>query len=115
MSEKRQRSDQHRIRLTPAERLLLNARAEAAGMSVAAYVRHQALGEEGPRSVRRVPVDALAVRQLAGQLGSVGNNLNQLTRMAHMGDLDAPAELAAVLDRVNDAADACLAALGYKP
>ncbi len=115
MSEKRQRSAMVTLRMTPGERLLLRTRAEAAGMSDAAYVRHQALGEAGPRSVRRLPVDAVAVRHLVGRLGSVGNNLNQLTRLAHMGDLEAPGELAMVLDEVHQAADACMSALGYKP
>jgi hypothetical protein len=111
-TEQRQRRELHAIRLTPAERAELNRRAEAAGMSVAAYVRHQALGAAGPRSGRRLSIDAVLIRQLIGQLGYVGNNLNQLTRLANMGDLEEPAELIPVLRKIDEAADACMTALG---
>ncbi len=114
-SEKRQRMAVHAIRLTPAERDELARRAEAAGLSVAAYVRHQALGSPGPRSLRRLSVNAALVRQLIGQLGYVGNNLNQLTRLANMGDLEEPAELVSVLRKIDETADACMAALGRDP
>jgi len=114
-SEKRKRAEQHRIRLTTSERKELNMRAEAAGMSVAAYVRHQALGAPGPRSVKRLPLDAVLVRQLIGQLGYIGNNLNQLTRAVNVGDIVEPRELAPVLREVNEAIKTNMALIGRSP
>ena len=115
-SERRQRSEQHRIRLTAAERTELNHRAELAGLSVAAYVSHRAIGTEGPRSMRSAPLPAeRAVRDLLGQLGYVGNNLNQLTRAVNMGDLEEPRELASVLTRLYDLQDAFHALLPRRP
>jgi len=39
---------------------------------------------------------------LRGDLGYIGNNLNQLTRLANMGDLDRPADLNRVLREALD-------------
>jgi hypothetical protein len=38
--------------------------------------------------------------ELRGDLGYVGNNLNQLTRLANIGDMDRPADLDSVLARL---------------
>jgi hypothetical protein len=43
--------------------------------------------------------------RLRGDLGYLGNNLNQLTRLANMGDLDRPRDLDAVLRRIMDLLD----------
>ena len=113
-TEKRQRTATIRLRLTPAEKAEIEARAERAGMASPAYLRQQALGEAGPRSVRRLPVDAILIRQAIGQMNYVGNNLNQLARRANMGDLDGAdaRELAPVLRKINDTAEAFMSALG---
>ena len=111
-SEKRQRAEQHRIRLTAAERVELNRRAAEAGMSVAAYVRHQALDTSGPRSARRFTLDEILIRQLIGEISRIGNNLNQLTRLANMGDLEEPRELAPVLHRTDELLVSCMSAIG---
>lgn len=80
-TERRQRSAAPaRMRLTAAERAQLEERAERAGLTVGAYMRHQCLGEAGPRAVRRPPVERKALAQLLGQLGKVGGNVNQIAR-----------------------------------
>jgi hypothetical protein len=43
--------------------------------------------------------------RLRGDLGYLGNNLNQLTRLANMGDLDRPRDRDAVLRRIMDLLD----------
>jgi hypothetical protein len=111
-SEKRQRTALHMVRLTPAEKIALSERAKAAGMDVAAYVRHQALGAAGPRVVRRLTADMAELARLRGALGYVGNNLNQLTRLANMGDMDRPQDLDEVLSRVMSMLDEVRAAMG---
>ena len=114
-SEKRERKKLQAIRLTVEEHAALVKRAEQAGMSIGAFIRHQALGDAGPRSVRRLSLDAVLIRKAIGQLNYVGNNLNQLTRLANMGDLDEPRELAPVLRKIDETADAYMAALGRDP
>ena len=111
-SEKRQRTAQHRIRLTPAEKAQLDERAEAAGLDVAAYVRDRTLGTPGPRIVRRMTADLAELARLRGALGYVGNNLNQLTRLANMGELDRPRELDETFARVRALMDELRAAMG---
>ncbi len=82
---KRQRTELIATRWTPEERAELEARAERAGVSVAAYLRQQALGGSGPRARRRPHADAAALLQLLGQVGRIGSNINQLAHAANAG------------------------------
>lgn len=75
------------IRLTHTERAALDAAAEASGLGPSSYARRatmEAVGRE--TSVRRRPGGlAQAVTQALGDLGRVGNVVNQLARYAHQG------------------------------
>jgi Bacterial mobilisation protein (MobC) len=96
------------FQLTPSERVDLERRAEDRGMVLAEFVRACCLlnhgAGEAPGSRPRLP-EATA---LLGELGRVGNNLNQLARHANMsGSLpeetllrDAITELKATLGRI---------------
>ena len=96
------------FQLTPSERADLERRAEAQGMLLAEFVRACCLLNHGsgdiPYSRPRMH-DATA---LLGELGRVGNNLNQLARHANStGCLpeaallrDAITELKATLERI---------------
>jgi predicted DNA-binding protein len=93
-SETRQRDYVLRVRLDPAERERLSALAEAAGRSVAVYVREAAL-QQAPRSR---DADRIIVA-----LSRIGNNLNQIAKVAHRtGAVDAEPLRAALaeLERV---------------
>ncbi len=59
-------------------------------MTRAAWSRTALLGDAGPRSQRRVPSDAQALRQILGHLGRVGNNINQIAYQLNTGG---PADL----------------------
>lgn len=84
-SEKRQRTDTIYARVTPAEKAAFLSRADKAGMTAAAFTRAALIGEAGPRAQRRMPADATALRQVLGQLGKTGSNLNQIARYLHTG------------------------------
>ena len=118
-SEKRQRTAQHRIRLTPDEAANLKARADAAGMDVAAYVRRQTLDEPGPRTRRRMAVDVAELARARGALGYVGNNLNQIARAVNVGGaealLDERRDVETTLARLNSLMDEITAAMGQAP
>lgn len=88
-SEKRRRTTQILVRVTPDEYAAIDDSAAADRLSPAAYLRAAGLG--GGDFVRR---DAA---QIVGALGRVGNNLNQLTVHAHRGRLPAAQELDAVI------------------
>lgn len=75
------------LRLNPDERAALDAAAEAVGLGPCSYARRAVMAAVGrSASVRRRP-DGLAhaVGQALGDLGRIGNLLNQLTRHAHVG------------------------------
>lgn len=84
-SEKRQRTEAIYARVTPDEKTAFLARADRAGMAAAAFARVALIGEAGPRAQRRMPADAAALRQVLGQLGKTGSNLNQIARYLHTG------------------------------
>lgn len=79
---------------THAEFAQLQAAAEASGMTHAAFVRAAALGAKPRAKPARVTADTIR------QLTAVGNNLNQLTKLAHAGRAPAIELLEAALNEV---------------
>jgi Bacterial mobilisation protein (MobC) len=80
-SEKRRRQAQIKIRLTEDERRILDDK--RGEMSPGDYIRHALLGS---RRMRRRPspsADTAALVKLHAQLGAIGNNLNQIARVAN--------------------------------
>ncbi|MFP5288012.1 MAG: plasmid mobilization protein [Thermoanaerobaculia bacterium] len=75
------RSKRIRIRVSEIELALLEE--GAAGMPLPRWIRERLLGE--PKS--SLPAVPPANREIAGQLAKLGNNLNQLVRLAHTGRL----------------------------
>jgi len=80
-------------RVSPEQYEEIRERARACGLSVAAYVRLAALG------VTPVLRRGSDVRPSIAALNRVGNNLNQLTRLANQG-MPFPAELATTIASV---------------
>lgn len=70
------------FQLTPSERRNLERRAEQNGMLLAEYVR-QYLPLGVPRRNRRQAQRSLDGTALIGELGRIGNNLNQLAKHAN--------------------------------
>ena len=72
-----------RTHCTKSERSAIEAKAQQAGLSLSEYQRRALL-----KSMVKVQ-DNLPVVQAIKQLSGIGNNLNQLTRKAHIhGDYD---------------------------
>lgn len=72
--------------LTEAEETLLAAKSQAAGLSIASFLRASALGDAGPRA-RRVPTIEKEILGLAiAELNKVGSNVNQIARSSNKGD-----------------------------
>jgi hypothetical protein len=110
-SEKRQRNKQCKVRLTEKEFAQLAALAEKAEWSLAAIFRAAALGNPGPRAHRRVPADEAILRQVLGQCGRIGNNLNQIAKHLNKGQRASIPELDAALSAHIDIRNAILKAL----
>jgi hypothetical protein len=72
------------IRLRPDDQLLLRERAGARGLPVATYV--SVLTRAHLRSLAPLPKgELLALKQAVSELGTIGRNLNQITRAANQG------------------------------
>ena len=80
-----------KLRVTPAEKEVITAKAEIQGQTVTDFIRQRALDYR----LRQTPLEKERVRQLA----RIGANLNQLARWAntHKGRAEAVQVLAALL------------------
>ena len=97
-SDKRQRNKRSYIRWTSDEFNEAAARADKSGLGLAAFLRAAVLdGDAGPRAQRRPPIDHKALRQHLGEVGRVGNNINQIARALNSGEKANLPELQQVL------------------
>jgi hypothetical protein len=85
-TEIRQRIDILPVRLSEAERAILEARVEKTGYSRAALARYGLCETPLPsRAVPRPTVDHAAVALLLGELGKIGGNINQAQKHINAG------------------------------
>ena len=96
LGEEERRTRTLGVRVTKAEAEELRERAQAAHLSVAAYVRRRALG----RRVRTAPEWRLGAAELR-ELNRIGVNLNQMARAMNSG-VSAPAETREAVERVGE-------------
>ena len=101
------------VRCNDTEHRALTVRAEAAGLSVGAYLRTVVVGTAGPRAVRRAPVERVELARLLAELGKVGSNVNQLAHQANAGRFPVGDQLAAAIADVQAMRTALMKALGY--
>jgi hypothetical protein len=114
-SDKRQRGKIQPVRCTPEEFNAIAAKADKAGLAVAAFMRAAALGDAGPRAQRRPPADHVALREILGHLGRIGNNINQIARLTNTGVPASFAELEEARLACQDMRKALYEALGKDP
>jgi hypothetical protein len=101
------------LRCSERERSEIKTRAAQAGLSVGAFLRALALGDPGPRSVRRPPVERTELVRLLGQIGKIGSNINQIAKAIHTTcALPGGPELAAIRKDIETMRAALLGALG---
>jgi hypothetical protein len=111
-SDKRQRGKIIASRCLDEEFTAIAAKADKAGLAVAAFMRAAALGDAGLRAQRRPPVDHKALRQYLGQVGRLGNNINQIARALNSREEASHPELQEVLRACLDILNRINAALG---
>ena len=114
-SDKRQRTKRHTDRYTTAEFNAIAAKADRAGLSFSAFVRASLLGDAGPRAQRRPPADHVALRQLLGHVGRIGNNINQIARALNAQETAKLDDLPEALTAYLDIRKAIFEALGKNP
>ncbi len=96
MSEIRRRQHIVMVRLDDSELAELAEKSASAGLSKPSYFRRSMLG-------RRIDHDARSKAEAFRELNRIGQNLNQLTRLGHLGQ-DNQEDIAAALAAVRDAA-----------
>jgi len=84
-SESRVREKSFPIRLTDDEFSKLTQRADALGLSRAAYVRLKALGKAGPRSQKVPRAGTKDLAKLLAEVNKIGSNINQIARALNRG------------------------------
>ena len=113
-TDKRLRDHTITVRLSDDEREKLNELSSRSGLAIGAFMRAAAFGDSGPRAQRRPPADHVALRQILGHCGRIGNNLNQIARHLNAGGQASIRELKEALAAILDIRNAILAALGMK-
>jgi hypothetical protein len=114
-SQRRQRQRKIGVNCDDAEFLTIDHKAQAAGMSLASYLRACALGSPGPRAKRSPPINAEALANATAALNKAGSNLNQIARVLNASRVTVAAhEYVAVLKDVRLALDQILEVVGRK-
>jgi hypothetical protein len=113
-SQKRQRQNGAFVRLTEEERKSLEERAQAAGLSIAAYLRACALGDAGPRAQRSPTIERELAAQAVAHLNKAGSNLNQIARAVNMKTWPDGSHIVEAADAVKLAALHILRSFGFK-
>lgn len=104
------RSSRLSVRASPVELERWNNAAQALGhATTAAWVR--SLMHDAEVSQRSGGDIGAEIRSLRGELSRIGNNLNQLAHMAHLGDAAACADTLQHIDRLKDQTDRLLKTL----
>jgi hypothetical protein len=104
------------VRCSDAEYATVTAAAAQAGLSVGAYLRQQALGNPGKRSVRRPPAERAELARLLGELGRIGGNINQIARALNTsGNMPPGSDVSAISIEVQAMRAALMTALGREP
>lgn len=68
------------VRVTEAERALIEESAKAAGLKIGGYLRALALGNAGARAKRSPQEEREALARILGEIGKLGSNVNQIAR-----------------------------------
>jgi hypothetical protein len=71
------------VRCTATQHATISQAASGAGLSIGAFLRARALGDPGPRSVRRPRVGQAELARLLGHVGKLGSNVNQIARVTN--------------------------------
>lgn len=111
-TETRQRNVTVTVRMTADERARLEDLSAKSGLAAGAFMRAASLKDPGVRSRRRPTADHVAIRQLLGELGRIGNNINQIARAVNSGQLPELPELREALSAYLQLRDKILVALG---
>ena len=101
------------IRWTAGQYATVSAAADAAGLAIGPFLRTAALGDAGPRPVRRPAADQRQLARLLGLLGNLTGNVNQISRAFNRDQVQPDFDdIAAIRREVFEMRAALMTALG---
>lgn len=101
------------IRLSQEERAEIEKRAADAGLTIGGYCKSIIFNAPPPRRSRRPPIDKVELARLLGEIGRLGNNLNQIAHKLNMEVLIDLPELQSALKDLGILRASVVMALGY--
>lgn len=111
-TERREKTKIIGVRVNPVEFADLEARATTAGVSVPGFVRSQVLNEVLTKPRNAAPtLDKKLLSMILGQLGKLGNNLNQIAKRLNEGGSVGADRVAGAMDDFEILRDELLKAL----
>lgn len=84
-SEERQKKSLVGFRVTPEEKAEIEKAAEESGLTVGSFCRANLLKKAQTVPTKRRTADVVLLGQILGQLGKIGNNLNQIAKRLNGG------------------------------
>jgi len=114
-SETRVRGKLIGYRASDAEYAEAHEKASRAGLTVASYARAMMHSKEPVRAVPLPVIDRKLLRELLGELGKIGSNVNQLARASNARHAIKPEEVSAFFEAFIELREAVLVALSREP
>lgn len=90
------------FRVTAEEKERLERAADALGLTLSEYVRIKATGDESPLASPALRPEPPGVYELRRELGSIGNNLNQIARRLNTNGEHIPDQLASAARHLDE-------------
>lgn len=112
-SEMRKRQQRIAPRVTDEEFAEIDAKAEAAGLSVSSYAREVLLQNARTRSRRRPRADVAVLSRACGELNRIGSNINQIARATNRGEPLVSNEITQAMTELREALNLVRAAMGF--
>jgi hypothetical protein len=104
------------VRWTPGQYAAVSAAASDAGLAIGPFLRTAALGDAGPRPVRRPPVEKRELAKILGLLGNLTGNVNQIARAFNRDQVQPDGDdIAGIRREVFEMRAAVMTALGREP
>jgi hypothetical protein len=107
-SETRKRTSIIGVRVDDAERAEIEANAAAAGLCDSSYLRVLGTTRQRTRARRRPLPEMKPFAQAMGRLGIYASNTHQLLKLARLGEIVLPDDLAEASTKLREAADELL-------
>jgi len=115
VSETRQRHHRVTIRLDEPEWIRLSRDAENSGLTLAGRFRSAYFNSPPPRQSRRPPVCRTELATVLAATGAIGNNINQLAKIAQIGSWPEAARLNEACNDIRWMRHHLMLALGVRP